>query len=74
MLPQFACRQVAAQSMQPYAQQGRILWGIALCQKAEDDASEHITAACRAHTVVAIRALVFDGRIAGDGDGGGMTL
>ena len=74
MLPQFACRQVAAQGMQSYTQLGRILWGITLCQKAKDDASEHIAAACRVHAIVAIGALVFDGRIAGDGDGGGMTL
>ena len=74
MLPQFACRQVAAHGMQPYTQQGGILWGIALCQKAKDDAREHIAAACRAHAVVAIGALVLGGRIAGYGDGGGMTL
>ena len=74
MLPQFACRQVAAQGMQPYTQQCRIPWGIALCQETKNDASKHITASCRAHAVVAIGALVFDGWIAGDSDGGGMSL
>ncbi len=65
---------VSADGVEAYAQDGRVLWRVALCQQSKDDAGEDISAPCRGHTVIAPGAEVLLGLGAGNVDGGVMSF